>query len=90
MMDLGTLGGDYSAAFGISEEGHVVGASLTSGADGPETHAFLWAEGDMIDLGTLGGTYSGASAITPTGSQVVGASTRSDDEQFRATLWTRQ
>jgi probable HAF family extracellular repeat protein len=68
-LDLGTLNGVGSAAYGINNLGQVVGQSWG--------RAFLWTEGaGMHDLGTLdglsGGT-SGATAINDSG-QIVGAS----------------
>ena len=68
--DLGTLGGDDSAAFGINSSGQVVGqANATAG--GPDL-AFLWsASGGMKNLGTLGGASSAANAINGSG-QVAG------------------
>lgn len=50
MIDLGTLGGDYSAAFNINNANTIVGESLTS--DG-QSHAFSFSGGQMTDLGTL-------------------------------------
>jgi probable HAF family extracellular repeat protein len=54
--DLGTLGGDSSAASDISDEGHVVGTSTTS----PEgrlyddgSRGFLWYQGTMTSLPPL-------------------------------------
>ena len=58
MNDLGTLGGTYSWAFGISDSGQIVGYSYTSGDTA--WHAFLYSQGTMSDLGTFGGTYSTA------------------------------
>jgi probable HAF family extracellular repeat protein len=74
MVDLGTLGGDNSAAEnkGINDAGEVVGVAETSTVD-PTTgglifHAFLWRRGRMIDLGTQGGaSYSDAYAINNRG-----------------------
>jgi probable HAF family extracellular repeat protein len=49
MSDLGTLGGD-SVAWGISNNGEIVGGSYL--ANGSE-HGFLFTDGKMIDLNTL-------------------------------------
>ena len=70
MLDLGTLGGTYSSAYGINDSGQVVGYSNTAGGD---YHAFLYDSTAMTDLGTLGGTYSYAYGINDSG-QVVGYS----------------
>ena len=61
MTDLGTLGGTYSDALALNDQGRVVGRSSTpSGA----YHAFSWTSGEgMIDLGTLGGVKSEALAV---------------------------
>jgi probable HAF family extracellular repeat protein len=64
--DLGTLGGSFSRALGISTRGDVVGLSNTTGDQ--QVHAFRWTEHDsMQDLGTLGGTYSIAVGINARG-----------------------
>jgi probable HAF family extracellular repeat protein len=68
MTDLGTLGGANSCAYGINDNGQVVGDSLTTGGD---EDAFLYSNGTMTDLGTLGGTESHAAGIDDSG-QVVG------------------
>jgi probable HAF family extracellular repeat protein len=54
MQNLGTLGGAWSEAYGVSADGSVVvgWATNAAGAD----RAFRWtAAGGMQDLGTLGG-----------------------------------
>ena len=83
MTDLGTLGGEFSIAFGINGRGQVVGNSWT--ADGV-THAFLWEKGTMTDLGTLGGN-SYARGINGRG-QVVGASNTTGGA-LHAVLWEK-
>ncbi|MGI4791115.1 MAG: hypothetical protein ACRYFS_19990 [Janthinobacterium lividum] len=70
--DLGTLGGNTSAAYGVNIQAQVVGqADTTTGAH----HAFLWNGAHGIqDLGVLpGGSESTASGINSTG-QVSGSS----------------
>lgn len=48
MVDLGTLGGDFSEGTAINDRGQIAGVSRTrTGAD----HAFLWQSGKMLDLG---------------------------------------
>jgi probable HAF family extracellular repeat protein len=69
-VDLGTLGGGSSRAYGINDAGFVVGASANAAGD---THAFIYANGSMTDIGTLGGSYSSAAAINNHG-QIAGAS----------------
>jgi len=70
IIDLGTLGGDFSVASAINARDQVAGYSrLASGA----THAFLWEDGRMTDLGTLSGVDSLAFGINARG-QVVGTS----------------
>ncbi|MHB8256939.1 MAG: lipase/acyltransferase domain-containing protein [Acidiferrobacterales bacterium] len=71
--DLGTLGGTVSYAFGINNNGQVVGYAFT--ADNATAHAFLYSNGTMTDLGALGGTWSQASGINNSGQVVGGAYT---------------
>lgn len=82
-LDLGTLGGPFSAALAINNLGDAVGKADT--ANPHETHAFLWRSGRMIDLGALpGGANSLASAVNNHG-QVVGSSETADSTH--AFLW---
>jgi probable HAF family extracellular repeat protein len=84
MVDLGTLGGDFSEAVAVNAHGQVVGTGSTPSGD---NQAFLWAAGSgMVSLGTLGGTSSEARAINDQG-QVVGLSTTASGD-WHAFLWT--
>lgn len=51
IIDLGTLGGTYSAGENINNYGHVTGSSKLNGD--AETHAFLYDGSSMLDLGIL-------------------------------------
>ncbi len=54
--DLGTLGGTYSYAFGVSDRGDVSGAAATvAQTDGISGTGFLWHNGKLTNVGTLGG-----------------------------------
>src|SRR5581483_1622582 len=56
--DIGTLGGTFSLAYGITDNNWVNGFSTLAG-DGSQ-HAFIWKNGTITDLGTLGGPNSQA------------------------------
>ena len=64
MLDLGTLGGNYSFARALNDSGQVAGVAATAEY---ESHAFLWDRGVMIDFGDLGGVYSAAEAVNNAG-----------------------
>jgi probable HAF family extracellular repeat protein len=85
MVDLGTLGGPGSAAYGVNASGQVVGESQLP--DG-RSHAFTWTSaGGMVDLGTLGGASSVALAVNASG-QVAGNTTLAGETATRAFSWT--
>jgi len=85
-LDLGTLGGDDSAAFGINAAGQVVGQANMSA--GMPDQAFLWIKSaGMSDLGNLGGASSSANAINSSG-QVAGQSDTAST-YAHAFLWTQ-
>ncbi len=71
IIDLGTLGGNYSSALGINSSGQVIGYSDTGAAFGIG-HAFLYTGGQMSDLGSLYEINSIARGINSTG-QIAGA-----------------
>jgi probable HAF family extracellular repeat protein len=50
-VDLGSLGGGSSIAYGLNEQRQVVGSSLTAGG---EYQAFVWQNGTMTSLGVQG------------------------------------
>jgi len=86
VIDIGTLlGGTFSQAFGINNNGDVVGVASLNGDT--VVHAFLWRKGVMTDLGTLAPTdtlpFSSAVSINDN-DEVVGYSETSipDVEDF--------
>jgi probable HAF family extracellular repeat protein len=82
MTDLGTLGGDTSAAYAINASGEVVGTSITTST----SDAFLYTTSSgMIDLNSLLPAGSGwdlqvATAINDSG-QVVGFGMNPEGQQ---------
>ncbi len=84
--DLGSLGGNMSAATGVSADGAVI---VGYNGNGPVGSAFIWTEtGGMVDLGALpGDTSSKALAVNADGSVVVGSSTAGN--VTRAFRWTQ-
>lgn len=83
--DLGTLGGDVSGAYGINDQGQVVGQSfITNG----EPRAFIWSEGvGMRNLGVLDNGYNSAAFDINNVGQVIGYS-YINSGATRAFLWT--
>lgn len=84
IIDLGSLGGDFSRAEAINDRGQITGVSETDIEDDfgiAETHAFLWLPeprdglpAGMTDLGTLGGGASSRGLGIGDGPTVVGES----------------
>ena len=77
--DLGTLGGPGSEAFGLNNNGQVVGEWQTgrAAANGvPITHGFIWDSAHGIrDLGTLGSDQSSVAVGINDAGVIVGTST---------------
>jgi probable HAF family extracellular repeat protein len=79
VIDLGTLGGNESSAFGVNDRGQVVGCAANAVPDSfgfcfgvpQQSRAFLWQRGGMKDLGTLGGPDALAELVNDRG-QVAG------------------
>ncbi|HEY1251622.1 MAG TPA: HAF repeat-containing protein [Thermoanaerobaculia bacterium] len=63
IVNLGTLGGNYSEAYAINASGQVVGDSATAAGS---SHAFLYGGGAMTDL-NLPGTSATARSINASG-----------------------
>ncbi|GBC91602.1 hypothetical protein HRbin15_00056 [bacterium HR15] len=71
MQDLGTFGGNWSSAYGISADGTTV---VGEAYQGSIPLAFRWTNsGGLQNLGTLGGPYSVAYDTSSNGTIVVGA-----------------
>ena len=82
--DLGTLGGQSSAAYAINSAGQVVGQSDIAG--NTAVHATSWTGARATDLGTLGGPDSRALGINAAGLAVGIAQTATTAQH--ATLWS--
>ncbi len=87
VIELPTLGGDYSYGWTLDDAGNVVGSSFVSG--NRDFHAALWRQGrPPLDLGTLGGEDSSARGINENGWIVGRAKTSNQtDFDFSAFLW---
>ena len=73
LVNLGVIGGKYSAARGINNQGWITGASTLKGSK--SSHAALWRAGRLTDLGTLGGPNSYFSfSVKNTRGEVAGVS----------------
>lgn len=70
LLDLGTLGGNFSYAAAVNSLGQVVGWSTLAGD--ATVRATLWQNGVPHDLGTLGGTTSQAYAVSRESGYVAG------------------
>ena len=79
VINLGTLGGNESSAFGVNDRGQAVGCAANAVPDAfgfcfgvpQQSRAFLWRNGLMRDLGTLGGPDALAELVNDRG-QVAG------------------
>jgi len=82
--DLGTFGGELSAAHDVSAEGSVVVGWAYNASN--QQRAFRWAGSGLVDLGTLGGAESVALAVSADGSVVVGQA-QDPSNNWRAFRW---
>jgi probable HAF family extracellular repeat protein len=88
LTSLGTLGGKDSMAFGINDEGVVVGTSnIGPNVGRTDKHAFMFKDGKITDLGTLPNQpFSEAKAINDAG--VIAGTCQYDPIHVHAVLWT--
>lgn len=84
LVDLGTLGGLSSFAYGVNDRGDVVGESYI--ADDRTRHGFLWQRGIMIDLGTLAGHTGSIALDINNQGQIIGNSY--DDVETQPFIWS--
>jgi probable HAF family extracellular repeat protein len=85
IVDLGTLGGEYSQAYAMNERGDVVGVSnATPGVE--DLHPVLWRDGSIIDLGVVGRLGTGARAVNNRG-QVAGCIVGGEAFLVQAFVW---
>jgi probable HAF family extracellular repeat protein len=84
LTDLGTLGGEYSYAWDINDQGVVTGEASNKAED---VHAFIFTSAGMRDIGTLGGARSVGRAINESG-QVAGESRIGQSNTIRAFRFT--
>jgi probable HAF family extracellular repeat protein len=86
IQDLGTLGGAWSEAYGVNDNGWVVGVSTTESGD---QHAFLWTkDGGMQDISGPGWNFSRAEGLNNKG-MVVGWGIK-DGDGIRGFFWTAE
>ena len=85
LVDIGTFGGQVSAAYGINDRGMVVGTAEV-GTGNHDRNAYIWFRGFKRDIGNLGGGYAEAYDINNR-NQVVGFSTASTGQH--GFLWRR-
>jgi probable HAF family extracellular repeat protein len=78
--DLGTLGGNGSAAYGINNAGVISGGANVANGD---QHPFVWQNGKLSDLGGLGGG-NGAGSIPSGSMQIALASETTRTDPFGA------
>jgi probable HAF family extracellular repeat protein len=64
---LPTLGGWASKAYGISDNGYIVGYALTNDPNFPKFHAVMWSDEGIFDYGALAGGHGVAYAVNDAG-----------------------
>ncbi|MFZ0030534.1 MAG: hypothetical protein WAK84_01505 [Candidatus Cybelea sp.] len=81
LINLGVIGGKYSADRGINNKGWITGFSTLRGSK--SAHAVLWRAGRLTDLGTLGGLNSAfGGTVKNTRGELAGASQVSQTDPY--------
>jgi probable HAF family extracellular repeat protein len=72
VIDVGSLGGNITQAYGINDNGDIVGEAKLSNSSSSASHAFLYrhASRPIVDLGAPGGTAS--LAFSSAGPRILG------------------
>lgn len=90
LRDIGTLGGDWSTADFITENGLITGYSETVAGTHALGHPYLWRNGKMIDLGPpKAGLNCAAGASVNIHGQVVGGAGCNQDGLGYPFLWEK-
>ena len=83
-------------AFGINNDGQIVGTSGTCAAFNPiflnnlqPVHALLWEHRKLVDMGSLGGLTGNEALFINNRGQAVGLSDLAGDTTFHGFLWTK-
>ncbi len=89
IVDIGSFGGTWSQANGVSYDGSVI-VGISMFAPGPSTGgAFIYTSATgMVSLGVIGGSTSSATAVSGDGKVVVGGSTYSISTDYHAFKYT--
>ena len=89
VVDLGTLGGVFTSAFGINNHGDAVGRSTLTNVPHAPFHAFLDRDGELIDLGSLPGRARSRATAINNGGEIIGfASARRNESDGHAFLYS--
>lgn len=90
MQLLSDLGGPFSQAEAVTDDGSVIaGSSATAGGPNVMYRAVRWLDGQIQDLGSFAGYPSYATGMSNDGQVVVGGAVNADG-YFRAFRWTQQ
>jgi probable HAF family extracellular repeat protein len=90
MQLLSDLGGPFSQAEAVTDDGSVIaGSSSTAGGPNVMYRAVRWLDGQIQDLGSFAGYPSYATGMSNDGQVVVGGAVNADG-YFRAFRWTQQ